>query len=690
MRKTAVTAALMAVVFVGCFCRPAAVRASVSDSGGRRVVRADVIRGSGATRLSDVMLLFDAWAPATIDGFTWQMSPRGLDSYQTSSWTVMVDGVRIDTGEFGTTAWNRVPVHVGDIDSVEVIDLPVLHHGEFAGGGLVHVHTRRAAAGYDIGAAASTGNEAGDPGPWAYTTSATPNVDRLGPRYALRGSYGMEEWNVGASWLWDRHYPTDAAVRERTFGIAAGSYPQMTLAAVSGGFAARVLAGWHRVSFSSSRFEDLFFFKPYGREIPVVSRLTIGSLSGSVPLGGRMALDYRLSRTARGIGYRSNTFGLDFDWRTTTWLGGADISFVTSSLRHWYTAGYERVEAATGYELTQPDYHLSKLGADWEWSGRGDLSYRAGAMMSHGEGGVSVECAVGGKWRFDDANRFEANASYVERRPERDARIWYWQERGYDFLRDAGVEVTSDGSLGTSRRWAMDVEWAIEPVRFVSASVSGYYRGFSDLLLEEQAFRFDSAEQAFSGPVRLVSGREGGVAGGEVIVRGSPSPRVRLRAAYRYEHAVAGDTVFRRVWDAVPRHLFSQTVRYAPAPSLALWARFAWMSAAEWRDYDGADAETAGAYRSTLDDIVTLDLALTKWFWHGRLKGHLAVRNLLGAAPLYHPIGASFDTTVFAGIELLVGGGAGGDSCGGVGGGIGGAVRAGAGGERIDSPDAMR
>jgi hypothetical protein len=86
------------------------------------------------------------------------------------------------------------------------------------------------------------------------------------------------------------------------------------------------------------------------------------------------------------------------------------------------------------------------------------------------------------------------------------------------------------------------------------------------------------------------------------------------------------------------------------------------MSATRWHDYDEAAAETGGVYRSTLDDVVALDLALTKWLWRGRLKGHLLLRNLLGTAPVYHPIGASFDTTVFAGIELRVGGSAGGGS----------------------------
>jgi outer membrane receptor for ferrienterochelin and colicin len=222
-------------------------------------------------------------------------------------------------------------------------------------------------------------------------------------------------------------------------------------------------------------------------------------------------------------------------------------------------------------------------------------------------------------------------------------------------LGDAGVEVTSTSPLGKARRWAMDIEWAADFSHRVSGSVSGYYRDFSNLYLEEQRFQFNAEDQAFSGPIRLVPGQKGGVAGGEAIAEVRPSSRFRFRTAYRYEQAASGDRSFRDVWDAVPRHLFTQFASCSPVSSLALWVRLNWVSDSHWHDYEDADAQTGGAYRSTLDGFVTLDASLTKWFWQRRLKASVLVRNLTGTVPRYHPIGASFDTTVFVGLEFLVG-----------------------------------
>jgi hypothetical protein len=622
---------------------------------GRRVIVSDDIRNCGASRVGDLLLMLDAWAPTTIDGFTWQCAPRGLDSYQTATWTVMVDGVRIDVRQFGVTALNRIPVHVGDIDSVEVIQLPQLAHGEFVAAGLIHIHTRRCDPGPQVRAAASTGNEAGDPGPWAYTTNATPNVDRIGPTYSVYGAFGVPDAAAAGAYLRDRHYPTDAAVRVRTFGIGAGDYPQMALNGGFGQLTGRLYGGWHRAYLASSRFEDYFFFKPYGREIPVVSCLTAGGLAGRFSLGGRADLEYRLGSTEMEIGYRPNTLQLDFDWRERIWLGGVEVSLRTSSLRHRYGIGYERVEAETGYALSDRDYHLIKYQADWEWSALERLWNRVSAMATQGQGEVSLDAVAAGGWRIDDSNRLEAAVSYTQRRPERDGRIWYWQERGYDFLRDAGVGVSSDAPLGTARRWTTDIAWAIARGRRLSGRVSTYGRDFSNLWLEQQRFQFDPDEQAFSGPVELLPAREGRVAGGEVVVDTRPWSVLRLRTAYRYERAVSGDEVFREVWDAVPRHLLRQAAFYVPVPNLTLWACLSWGSTSTWHDYEDAAAQSGGAYSASLDDVVTFDAAFTKWFWRRRLKGHILVSDLFGWGPRYHPIGASFDTTVFAGIELLLG-----------------------------------
>lgn len=620
----------------------------------RRVIHPDEIREAGVTRLSDLVFLFDDWAPSTVDGFSWEMAPRGGAADLSASWVVLVDSVRIDTDRFGYSSLNLVPVHVSEIDSIEVTRLPVMSHGEFAQNGLIHFHTRRP-AGYGIGGTASTGNESGDPGPYAYTGYATPNVDRIGPDYAAYGEYGGDDAWVRAVFHRHRHYPTDESVLVRNFGIAAGEYPQMTLITGSGSFGGNLLGGSHRAFAAGTRFDDYFFFKPYGREIPVRSRLTTGGISGRVPLGERAGIEYRAAYTQQEIEHRPNSFDLDFDWREERWRGSAEVSLDGSALRQRYGAGFESVRSKTGYALSKCGYDLADIYAGWDLFAIEDHSQRAGVRLTAGEERTALEAFAAERWRASPSHRFDLTASYAETLPERDGRIWYWDERGYRFLEDSGVDVSRDKTIGTARRWSVDAAWSADFGSRFAGAAAAWYRASSNLVLEEQRFQFDSFEQAFGAPVRLVADQEGGVAGGELSFEARAAGVLKLCGVYRFEKPVTGDEMFRLRCDAVPRHLFRQTASYAVAPNFKLWARLNYTSAAEWHDYDDAEAQSDGLYRAKVDPFVTIDAAAVKWLWERRLKGSILFRDLLRQAPRYHPIGAAFDTSVFVEIEVGIG-----------------------------------
>jgi hypothetical protein len=620
----------------------------------RRVIHSSEIREAGVTRLADLVFLLDDWAPSTIDGFSWEMSPSRGAGEPSAGWIVLVDGVRIDTDRFGYSSLDLVPVHVGEIDSIEVTPSPVLSHGELAGNGLLHFHTRRP-RGYRIGGTGSTGNESGDPGPYAYTEYATPNVDRIGPDYSAYGEYGADEAWARAAVYRHRQYPTDEAARVRNFGMSSGEYPQMTLVTASGSFGFDFLGGSHRAFAAGSRFDDYFFFKPYGREIPVLSRHAAGGIAGRVPLGERAGVEYRASYAQREIDHRRNAYDLDFDWREDTWRGSAEVFLEGSSLGQRYGAGFESVRAKTGYALDASGYGLASVYADWELAAFENHSQNAGIKLTGGESDVALEAAVSETWHASPSQRIELSGSYIETLPERDGRIWYWDERGYRFLEDAGVAVARGEPLGTARRWSIDAGWSSELGSRFSGGAAAFYRNSSNLVLEEQRFEFDAFEQTFSAPVRLVSDREGGIAGGELTLEARPADGVRLTSLYRYEKAVAGDEMFRLRSDAVPRHLFRQTASYAPGPSFTLWARLDYTSATEWHDYDNAYEESAGLYRSKVDPFVTIDAAAVKWFWEKRIKASVLFRDLLRQSPRYHPIGAAFDTSVFVEIEVGIG-----------------------------------
>jgi hypothetical protein len=620
------------------------------------VIRADEIRDAGVSRLGDLIFLLDGWTGVTIDGFTWEMAPRGMGGDPAASYVVIVDGIRVEADQFGTTALNRVPVHVAEIDSVEVIELPQLHHGELSDRGIIHIHTQGGAGGFGFGGTAVTGNEAGDPGPYAFTDLGTPNVDRFGPDFAARGEYGEPGAYVRCSFFRYRHYPTDEAVRRRNYRIVSPEYPQVTLSGLSGAMEGAFLGGRHRGFLSRTRFDDFFFFETYGREIPVVSELASGGISGSIPAGERAAFDYRLSYTRASAGFWRNGLDLDFDWRRERWAGDVEMRLRSGAFGHLYGVGFERVEATTGYSLGDDDYHLSKVYADWTLRLPKRFAHRLSARVLGGGGDLSFDAAASEGWVMSPEHAATLLVSYIERRPEHDGRIWFWDERGYGFLEAAGVAVTRDEGVGTCRKWTADAEWAARWVDGLSTGLTGYLRDFSNLYLEEQRFEFDAEEGAFRAPVHLLPEVEGRVVGGELVLEARPSERLRLRSVYRFEKAVSCDGAFRVLWDRVPRHLFRQSAWWAPYRGVTAWAQARFASETEWREYEDAFAQSDGEYKSTVDSYWTIDAALAKRLWRDRLKASLLLRDIFRQKPRYHPIGAAFDTSLF--IEIAVGAGA--------------------------------
>jgi hypothetical protein len=96
-------------------------------------------------------------------------------------------------------------------------------------------------------------------------------------------------------------------------------------------------------------------------------------------------------------------------------------------------------------------------------------------------------------------------------------------------------------------------------------------------------------------------------------------------------------------------------VGYTPVPGFTLWGQLNYTSGSEWFDYRDAAGQSDGFYSSRVDDFVTVDAAVEKWFWSRRLRGSLLFKDLFNQSPQYHPIGASFALSAFVQVEMMLG-----------------------------------
>lgn len=624
-----------------------AVAQSSPLPGASQVITGAELRAAGATRLTDIFMLVEDWDASTVDGFTSDVSARGLAPFGRQTWSVMLNGQPVDLSLFGVTSLNRLPVDISWIESVEIISVPQFHNAEFVRGGLIHIRTHRPDSGLSLRGRYVFGNEIGDPGPFRYTPLSTVNVTRLGPDQSLSIAYGGAKAYAELGFVELIHAATDEAIAPRTSSIgngAAGYYFRRAYNARIGG---DFLGGRHEAFYGKSSFNDYFFLRPYGREIPVINDFRHAGVKGSFRLAGRDRLLYRLAYDVNQLDQSDNLFDLDFDWTHRTL--SALVEATRSSQRYQVKAGasVRRMSADTRYPLTADHHTIYKAHGEVAHRLTEKIQQRFGVAVAESNGNIGIDAFTHHRFRIDPRNAIDATVSYSRTLLEEDSRIWIWRSRGYDFLADAGVDITVDGELEGSRQFTADLSWSAKTAQSVELRFAGFFRWFSRVHLMDQVFSFTAADQSFASPVVVQANQSGQVAGGDVTLDWVPTPQLRLRSYYRYQDVVGGDRLLRDGWRSIPRHKIQGRVWLTPAPSFSLWGRLAYRSAVAWPAYQNADVETNGQYSAEINDIVEADLGLEKWFANKTLRLSLGLRNVLNQTVRSHPIGARFDLTAF-------------------------------------------
>jgi hypothetical protein len=254
-------------------------------------------------------------------------------------------------------------------------------------------------------------------------------------------------------------------------------------------------------------------------------------------------------------------------------------------------------------------------------------------------------------WPVVGGSTLESVIAYERAVRAEDTDIWAWTERGYRLFEDAGAQVAILGEPRGSERISGDIRWSLPAGRNVRLVGRGLYRRDRGLALERARLHFDPAGESFEGPVTLVHGAGGELAGGGVDLELSAGRTLVVRGTWWYVAPVGGDTLYREARAAVPRHGLRMTSEWVPVAGLELWLSAKWRSASRWAAFESAEAETGGPYRSDVGPALVLDLAVAKRLWDGRLGIQAAVRNLLGANLRYHPAGATFAPTAVVRLE---------------------------------------
>lgn len=618
-----------------------------SDPGRQVITRAD-IEAAGLYRLPDLYRLIDGVRTATVDGFTWRASLLGGDPFGAEAWTLLVDGARVDLGVFGEQNLSLVPVAITQVDSVEVWTTPRVVAGTLASS-VIHLHTTRGGRGLAARGGVAIGNEVGDPGPYRYVPGrSSRNVDKFGADYEGMVAGGGATVRAQARFKWLRFYATDFAAIERNREALAGGLPALRLFAPALRLEADALGGTHALQLFGGGSNDLWFFQPVGRELPVRRLYGQAALHGRLPVASRLGVEYRLSVAENRLDERGQTaLGFDPRWRARKLRGGLDAVWQRDGLTATLGGEVEGVtaEGAEGFTIGRLTGTLAHTTARHH--------YHFEAAFAQSDGTTATSVVAGARRVVRPGLTLGATAAVVQRLAAEAGRFSFWRAQGYTAFEDlltveqVGVrDVAGEALLSTNARAALGPTLTLD----AGAAV----RSFWGVMIETQpAAPYPDSLRPLR-PLVVAPDAEGEVVSARAALRAARG-RWRGRLFYDGQAPVGGDAAFDRAWAAVPRHHAGAAATFLPAPSFTVSSALTFRSAARWPAYAALDGANGGLYDAAVPAVWLLDAAFEKWFWHRRFRASLLFRNLLGQEERSHPVGAALDLRFYLRLELVLG-----------------------------------
>ena len=583
-----------------------------------------------------------------MDGGTWNASPLGGSPFLPAGWIVLVNGQRMDDDLFGVSDLDRLGVPLEQVSSVELIEVPRLVAGGITTDGIILITTADPPDGPTAGGWFVTGSEIGDPGPFAFTPEATANLDRLGHRASAGMGYGGVGWFAAAAVDWATMVPTDPAIVHR-YVAALGPMPRLRSTAPSLRVGVNLGDGRHQAVLRHSQVDGALGLSPFGTEIATDERFTLGGLTGDVPLSEGRRLEYDVSHSRNQARLAPGRPGPPLDWQAAISELRVEVDGSGSTLQ---TVGLRlrRRAITTPDEVDDPVIALATGYAGLRL-GRDPHAPVAGSTITFGEGELGLAGLLSKRWTVGRSGVVDGTMSYERVSRGEDNTIWAWTERGYDLLRESGVDFEVAGDPRSPERLGADLSVSSQPLGGLTLSARALLRHSRGLSMERRELHFVAAASSFEGPAAIMHDVGGELAGGGIELASHLARGLALRASWWMRGAVGGDDVYRDAWAAVPSHGARVTVEYAPVEGLDLWMMGGYRGPARQREFTAVEEESAGRYRARVDDALTVDVAVQKRLWDGRLRAHFGVRNLLGADLLYHSAGATFGPTAIVQVE---------------------------------------
>ncbi|MBN1999438.1 hypothetical protein JW935_17905 [candidate division KSB1 bacterium] len=590
-----------------------------------QVLHADELKAAGIGRLSDVFPLFFDWSFWTVDGFRVYTSTRLFNPGTQRYWVCYIDGQRMDDFFAGDYSINLLPLNVDQIDSIKVASQPAFINSDFSAHGIIEIFTKNPEPGFYLSAKYYHGNEAGDPGPYIYTSQKSENVDQQGPDYSTSFGWTGKRFRLmtGAATL--RHTSTDSEIlsrhRNRPWELLR---PQASIWYATLGYQGE---RWHHLMHVGQGASGApWLIEEYGAELShaiyadcevfVESCYRHLGLSGCRTGRNGNQTTYHLklasSRTAKPVNYD----GLDFDWNLHSITGHllTEHRIITFPAALGYS--FRRHILHSRFAPLKPVY-----GSDFIYTRLNIPLFHLSSPVEFGmrflDNKPTFQVKTGLEWQFNRRHRASLHASDCSNNTEEND-LLFWLYNGY---RPSGFE------------------------NFVDLDQNRYHLTTIGL---EYFYSSDSPLKVTTGMTwqRLRNFPKGWSKNSDGFYS------ISLMMFYRF-HRIFCSHIYCSFLDSdfsgqkfLGKYQVKMLNYFTPVENFSVFMMLTYLSRTNWSAFFNPDVAPNFFYYS-LPAQFTADLTLKKWLWKRRIGASFILRNLLNRPVQTFPRGANFNLSLY-------------------------------------------
>ncbi|NOZ08946.1 MAG: hypothetical protein GXO91_08755 [FCB group bacterium] len=606
---------------------------------------------AGIMRPNDLFEILDQWQAVTLDGYTYSASPWGSPMTRAESWSLTIDGIRIENQLLGFNSLNLLPITLNRIDTVEIFTAPRLISGELTQNGGFHFRTAPAPPNLSIRGSFHIGNETGDPGPFRYTEYSSINIDKIGPDLAAAVSYGGKTWEFLSDIGFQQYFPTDEKIIGRLRKVAPDS-PKIK--ALTNSLTLRQKTGrWrNELQWFGVISENYLFFKPALRELR--TRHSAVQLSWKLrhQLKDRGLFSLQVGLNENALAKQVNLPDINFDLYQRSIRIVADVIRQEPVFTNRYGIRLQRKQTRSPHLDGQLNTTWITLFESLSYPVTAALGQSVQLAANAGDGNLTGNALLTTKLHLGREHQLVSTLSFLGQLPGEHDDYAYFFEKGYALPEEYNWDYSLQSPLKSSRKLQGTVSWYYHPPRPYDLKITLEYGRFRNIYLETGTVHFDSTLFNLSG-VTVGSGNgsyETFTAGIYLNYRLTPDLKTKLFTGYTGR--IRGDQASRSLFSKIPSYKFSSKTEYENAGHFSLWLLIAWQSRTRWPDFEEVSSESSGFYQSEIPSQTNIDFAVQKSFWREKLVTSLIVSNVLNEDLYSHPVGSVQHLSLFIRIAL--------------------------------------